>query len=79
MLNRCVICKHWSRNTDPYENSNYGDCSCSKFFDTHGYEGPVPPIDGLETWDYEGFSSGFKTGFAFGCIHYKPIDKGDLK
>lgn len=73
-MKTCKTCKCWKRETDDFDKKYHGewsgDCSSGKF--VYDNKEPTTPKDGLEYWDYEGYSAGFKTGEDFGCIHYAP-------
>ena len=64
VLGRCVSCEHWKRD-EGYK----GRCNSDKF------EYETCQEDGLEYWDYEGYSAGFCTGDRFGCIHWVRSNK----
>jgi hypothetical protein len=61
---RCSSCRSWSREAG----AAYGSCSSERF--VYMDEVTTLPIDGLGYADYEGYSALFKTGEAFGCIHW---------
>lgn len=64
-MNLCKDCKHWKRREDDYRGEHVGDCSSDHFVYMEKC-----PSDGLEYWDYEGYSAGFLTGENFGCVHH---------
>ena len=74
-MNTCKTCRHWKRATDKfdmeYHGKHAGQCSSDKFV----YDEKLPK-DGLQYWDYEGYSAGFRTGENFGCIHHSPSAAG---
>lgn len=67
-MNTCKHCLHWQKD----EAGFMGTCSCEKFVEQG--TGRVER-DGMEYWDYEGYSAGFNTGKDFGCIHWKQKTK----
>jgi len=74
-MNKCKDCKFWRENElTEYdvkrERKVCGDCSCKKFT----YQDDKRFLDGLDYWDYEGYSAGFTTGPQFGCIHWEKKD-----
>jgi hypothetical protein len=64
-MNTCKDCKHWERNKDE---KYAGRCDSEKFVYSDGNDCQK---DGLQYWDYEGYSAGFETGEDFGCIHWE--------
>jgi hypothetical protein len=78
MAERKKICKHcayWERYSDAfnikYHGPHAGECSCDKF--TYSDDDSKVSRDGLQYWDYDGYSAGFETGELFGCVHFKKI------
>ena len=70
MNNKCKNCKYFQRNTEPYDNNNFGECSCDKFvYDS--YINEKEETDKLFYWDYESYSADFNVGENFGCIHFE--------
>jgi hypothetical protein len=69
MVNTCKDCKHWTRSSGSYSEIYSGNCDSDKFIEASA--GVKIPKDGLEYWDYEGYSAGFSTGEDFGCIHWE--------
>lgn len=73
---RCRTCEHWRRHRDALDVVNHGEhaglCGSSKF--AYGCSSQTPR-DGLQYWDYEGYSAGFETGEDFGCVHWTAIEK----
>jgi len=67
-MKTCEKCKHYTASEDK-RYPNDGECDCDKFV----YDEEAPP-DGIQYWDYEGYSAGMKIGPHFGCIHW--IKKG---
>jgi len=73
---KCKDCEHWSENRlNHYEKDKavHGDCDNASFTES-GSEDRFK--DGLEYWDYEGYSAGFTTGPDFGCIHFSSTRRG---
>jgi len=68
----CKNCKWWKRLEGKIYPGHTGDCNCEKWVEADGYV--VCPIDGVEYWDFEGYSAGFYTGEDFGCIHWEVKD-----
>ena len=69
-MNNCKNCKYFQRNTEPYENNNFGECSCDKFvYDYLDLE--ESETDKLYYWDVECYRAYFEVGENFGCIHFK--------
>lgn len=54
-----------------YYKPEYQECTCPKFV----YSGDSDGLDedGLQYWDYEIYSAGFRVGPKFGCIHWMPL------
>ena len=75
-MNTCKTCKHWTRTEGDfnisYHGAHSGNCDSDKFTESD----KVRP-DGLNYWDYEGYSAGFETGEDFGCVHWTPAAHGE--
>ena len=61
----CLTCTHWRSCS---HNPHTGHCE-NPVFKYTGHGDPVP-VAGLGYWDSEGYSAGFRTHEAFGCIHW---------
>lgn len=69
---KCRDCVSWRENVPTKSDleigrSDCGECSSEAFT----YQDDDRKSDGLDYWDYEGYSAGFTTGPDFGCIHFK--------
>ena len=68
----CSNCSHWTREEEsafPEGKKYMGGCESLKFIYTG--EGGTAEKDGVEYWDFDGYSAGFETGESFGCIHWE--------
>ena len=68
----CGSCTHWKRVSESfdikYHGAHTGECKSENFvYQQHG----EVPVNGLAYYDCEGYSAGFYTGEAFGCIHWE--------